>query len=65
MYNDNDVTITESTNDSLSDTEFFNSIIDRALYIFENGFSKIQHQKKIKIKLMNYFKEDQLISSWI
>jgi len=46
-------------------TNFFNSIIDRALCIFENIFPKIQHQKKLKMKLINYFKEDQLISTWI
>lgn len=46
-------------------TEYFNSIIDRALYIFENIFSIIQHQKKIKVKLIKYLKEDQLISTWI
>jgi len=46
-------------------TEYFNSIIDRALYIFENIFSIIQHQKKIKVKIIKYLKEDQLISTWI
>lgn len=46
-------------------TEYFNSIIDHALYIFENIFSIIQHQKNIKVKLIKYLKEDQLISTWI
>lgn len=46
-------------------TEYFNSITDRPLSIFENSFSIIQQQKKIQIKLIKYLKEDQLISTWI